>query len=371
MKKIGLMSMTIVLFLIFCLPMAEASQFKDVPKQHSLQIEIEYLANNQIIKGYQDGNFRPNQLISKKHIAKMMADALDLHENELKHPNYKDVPRSHPYYEEIASLYTIGIFSDAEYFKPDSYISRAFMAKILAQAFDLKSIADNSVTYEDVSQTHAFYRPVQLVTMNHIAKGYSDNYGVLHFKPNQLLTRAHFSAFLARAITLQTGDFTPNTNYTYYYTTRDDTSVATLSFEKDYSFNLNRETHWQAFSKDEPQGYPTVYLQNSSEWSFGIRNTGIGLFLSYPFTIGLKHDNLSGGYDPSRQEIIETNATITLNDKTYTNVVIVQETYWNYDDNYQPSSLSSDKIYIAPEYGIIAASTHGEMKQLLHHREAY
>ncbi|WP_108306324.1 S-layer homology domain-containing protein [Metalysinibacillus jejuensis] len=375
MKKITISVLALLLAVIFTVTPASASNFKDVSSKHTLKIEIDYLVETGVIGGYPDGTFKPNQLIQKKHIAKMMAAALQLPKDQLKHPNYKDVSRSHPYYEDIAALYTAGIFSDAPYFKPDSYISRAFMAKILAEAFDLKSISQNSVTYRDVSQNHAFYRPIQLVAMNNVAKSVRANDGSLYFQPNKMLTRAHFSAFLARAMTLNKGDYLPNPNYDYYYT--DNTA---LLFKEYQNLDFGKATGWNFFNPQTGRYGLVSYGLIGGSWRFSIPQTDASTSIAYPFTIGLNPDYLNklgmlgiAASSLEKQEIINTNETLTIEGHTFTNVVAIKTTYPKYMEN-NKGEYYEDKVefilYLAPDYGPIANYSNGKYEYKISHRIA-
>lgn len=345
-----------VIALCFMLAMSmsvSAATFNDVPSSHSLAIEIEYLANTDVINGYPDGTFKPNAPIAKKHIAAMFVKALNLPTTNLQNPGYKDVPITHPYYTEIAAGYTAGLFSKADYFKPESSISRAFMAKIIAKGFNLKSIAHNAVTYRDVATTSEFYRPIQLVTMNNVAQGYTISAQGSHyyqFKPNQLLTRAHFSAFLARAMSLKAGDYTANTNYTYYYEDMTDRYSLTYTRQEQQEYGINTFWKHQAVSKDER--YDITYLNSISGWVYGIPNSDGGVFTEKPFTIGVKYDYEALGelmYEtPTKQEILSTNERVNVAGTTYNDVIVLKNYYKLMDSTYETIT-----IYIAKGYGMI------------------
>ncbi|MEE1132042.1 MAG: S-layer homology domain-containing protein [Caryophanon sp.] len=345
-----------------------AAQFKDVPATHSLNIEIEYLAGKGIISGYSDGTFKPNAPIAKKHVAKMLVSALNLPTTNLKPLPYKDVPTTHPYYKEIAAAYTAGIFGNATHFKPESSISRAFMAKMIATSFNLKSIADNAMTYKDVPATDEFYRPIQLVTMNNIARGYEQTSDYAEstytFKPNQLLTRAHFSAFLARAMSLRAGDYTPDTRYNYFYENSVDERRTVLKFDRDYSMGTGINTSWNLYDALTNKHYEnSLYSIADGRWIEGIVASDVGIFIDYPFTIGLKYDYLDDEVAQDKQEILETNATYKIGGKDYENVVIVRDTYKDDD------GLAVRHIYIAKHYGIIAYESDGIYYHWLSERE--
>lgn len=317
MKKIVAAITALALAVTVALP-ANAAKFTDVSDSYSLAIEINYLADKGIIGGYEDGTFRPSSPIAKKHIARMLVKALNLPKDNLKNPNYADIPTTHLYYEDIAAAYTAGLFGDATNFKPDSSISRAFMAKILATAFNLKSIADNAVTYKDVPTSSEFYSPIQLVTMNNVAKGYSED-GT--FRPDKLITRAHFSAFLARAMSLSGGDFTPEVGYKYFY---EDAGKYRYRMELDGQNTSGMTTYkyWHLFddATNEKMDY-LMYVTSPSRYYEGIPQSEVGTNIEFPFTIGRKGS--APGY--TARNVLNTKVTMELAGKTYNDVVIVEE----------------------------------------------
>lgn len=347
MKKL-IVSLTAALLVVTAALPASAAKFPDVNDNHSLVIEVEYLVDKEIIRGYEDGTFRPNDPISKKHIASMLVKALNLPTTDIKNPGYADVPTTHPYYTEIAAAYTAGIFGDATNFKPDSSISRAFMAKILAHSFNLKSIADNAVTYKDVPTSYEFYSPIQLVTMNNVAKGYPED-GT--FRPNQLITRAHFSAFLARAMSLVGGDFTPDTNYMYYY---EDAGNYRYRSELDGQTAVDQSVYkyWNIYedATNEQMDY-LMYLYSPNRFYEGVPQSDIGTSVAFPFTIGKKVDTRGQEHQTAylTQRVLDTKTSVTIAGKVYNDVVIVAETF-----DAGGGKIDTVTTYIAKGYGIIA-----------------
>lgn len=338
-----LVAVITALALAFTLAMpASAAKFKDVSDGYSLAIEINYLAEKGIIGGYEDGTFRPSNTIAKKHIARMVVKALNLPKDNLKQPSYKDIPTTHLYYEDIAAAYTAGLFDDASYFQPDATITRAFMAQILAKAFNLKSIAANSVSYKDVPASSPYYTPIQLVTMNNIAKGYTED-GT--FRPDKVITRAHFSAFLARALSLSGGDFTPEVGYKYFY---EDAGKYAYRMELDGQNTTGGMTYkyWNLFdnASNEKMDY-LMYVTSPSHYYEGVPQSDVGTTIEFPFTIGRKGE--SPGY--LSRNVLNTKVTIEIAGKTYDDVVIVEETMPN-------GGGGTEKIttYYAKGHGIIA-----------------
>ena len=341
MRKL-LCSLLAVVFLLVIATPSEAARFKDVKESHSLQLEIEYLAAQKIISGYEDNTFKPNNKIVKKHIASMLVKALELPTTNLENPGYKDVPMSHPYYKEIAAAYTAGIFGKAEYFKPESTISRAFMAKILVNAFDLEG-TDEEIDFVDVKKSSSYYTPIQIVASNNITQGSKDQNYNYYFEPNKTLTRAHFSAFLARAMTLMTGNYKPDRAYNYYYLTHEGTvTVGQYTYEED------GVDYWDMYDLDTGELlYPYVYLISNAKWVQGIAQSDAGYFATYPFTIGVKFDALGENSPDGRLRILDTNATVTIEGTIYRNVVVIEQAYGSKSD------FTTIRVYVAEDYGIV------------------
>ncbi len=76
----------------------------DVKDTHQFYEAINSLTAKGVIKGYEDGTYKPGQQISRAHAAKIMALALNLDTENVVDPGFKDVKKGHPYYGHIAAL---------------------------------------------------------------------------------------------------------------------------------------------------------------------------------------------------------------------------------------------------------------------------
>lgn len=174
---------------------AAAKDFKDVKKSHPNYEAIQYMQNKGFISGYPDGTFRPSESISRKHVAKLLDNALKLPQGNSS-IRYYDVPTWHPYYAPIMKLTAAGIFSGGldGYFNPEANITRIQMAKVLDIAFDLHMTKQNA--FYDVYNNHWGYTHANAVNASGIASGYPEG----EFRPNEAVTRAHYAQFLYAAI---------------------------------------------------------------------------------------------------------------------------------------------------------------------------
>lgn len=166
--------------------------FKDLEENWAKEM-IEYLAGRQIIKGYPDGTFRPNEFIQRQQVALMFTRAFDLlpiREAVL----FKDVPTHHPSYEAITKLQQAGVIDGSNgAFHLNEPLTRAQMAKMLVLACNIAP--GGTSTFKDVPATHWSYSYIAALADRNIALGSNGN-----FMPNEPVTRAQFAAFLYRAI---------------------------------------------------------------------------------------------------------------------------------------------------------------------------
>lgn len=314
MKKIIQLVLASMLLLTMT-PNIASANFRDVLSDRSLYDEIHFLVDEGVIRGYEDGTFRPNDLVSKKHIAAMLVKALNLPLTNLQNPGYKDVPMTHPYYKEIAAGYTAGIFSKAEYFKPESNISRAFMAKIIAHAYQLDVVIGSSHTaFHDVPSSSEFFAPISKVASNQIAAGYSDG----NFLPNNLITRAHFAAFLARAMSRTSAPMLKNKQYTYYY--EQDGKVRRHEFSKSF----DGSDYWDVYN-DQTGAFLHTDIYKQDGTFYGETTAGYGGYLlavPTPFRIG----KVEASFPADAQvTILNTRGFLTVRGTSYTNVLVLKE----------------------------------------------
>ncbi len=172
---------------------AVSYNFIDIPANFIYAKELDYLFKNEIITGYKDNTFRPQDTLSRDHAMVILARYLKLDTTSVTDPGFTDVPKTHYYYKEIAAVANAGIVSGKDggkIFAPSDTITRAQLSKILVEAFNLKGNANKPFT--DVGPTNWAYDYVQAMVANNVSTGYTDG----TFKPNQPIQRIHFGKFL-------------------------------------------------------------------------------------------------------------------------------------------------------------------------------
>ncbi|NYF25458.1 S-layer homology domain-containing protein [Sporosarcina sp. JAI121] len=157
--------------------------------------DILYLYQKNIIGGYPDGTFKPNQPITRAQVAAMLVKALDIKLIDTPTVKFNDVTKASSHYQTLATVNELGIIrGDNGYMRPGEITTRAQMAAILRRAFELPQ--DNQPTFVDVSPANWAFADINSLAKNLIAGGYQDG----TYKPGNPVTRSQFSSFLARSL---------------------------------------------------------------------------------------------------------------------------------------------------------------------------
>ena len=155
---------------------------------------IERMAADGVIKGHDDGTFKWRDGIQRQHVSLMFNRALDL-ENELPYEAFKDVPKSHPHYNEITATQRAGIFEGYNnLFQPKSKLTRQEMAKVLVEAFNIDE--KGSHKFPDVKKGGWADEYIDALYAAGITIGSPDG----KFNPEADVTRAEFAVFMDRAL---------------------------------------------------------------------------------------------------------------------------------------------------------------------------
>ncbi|MCI2254561.1 S-layer homology domain-containing protein [Domibacillus sp. PGB-M46] len=174
-----------------------AGKFKDVSDSHWASREIFYLSGRGIISGYPDGSFKPTEKLTRIQIAMMVQRERKYNTANQPDPGLRDVPKGSKYHALVAAMMNNGLFTDIVKngeFKLNQPVTRSEMAAILAKAYKLDGVSGK--TFSDVPTGSWSYPYIQALAKNQITVGYNDG----TFKPNDTLTRAQFSAMMARVL---------------------------------------------------------------------------------------------------------------------------------------------------------------------------
>lgn len=168
----------------------------DIPANSWYKDYVEKLLLREVLDGYTDGTFRPNGKITRAEFAKMLCLAMGW---EIKNPekaSFPDVAKSSWAYKYIETGATHGVldgYKEDGTFRPDRFISREEMAKIIAMTLTLPG-ADSALKDIDTSWAKEF---IKACNQAGIINGYpGDN----TFRPKNHTTRAEAAAMIARML---------------------------------------------------------------------------------------------------------------------------------------------------------------------------
>ncbi|MFZ5648795.1 MAG: S-layer homology domain-containing protein [Bacillota bacterium] len=189
-----------LLFLLFILTVqSHAAQrfgagFPDVPGTHWAAEQINLAVNKKWVFGYDDGTFRPDQLVTRSELATIMARAAGVPPLNPGEPSFLDVGPDQWYF---TSVETVKDYFAADpslingLFRPNDPVTRqeAAAAMALASGGGAKG-ADPDVLkglfadYESINPAYRIY--ISQAVKSELIKGYPDGY----FRPDNPLTRA-------------------------------------------------------------------------------------------------------------------------------------------------------------------------------------
>ena len=157
----------------FYSPSAHAMYYKDVSYTYWAYQDINFLSKHKVINGFKNGYFKPGLIISRKDAAVMMIRALELDELGEQQISLKDMKETSPGYKEVSMALSRGWFSTYDgQFKPDELLTRNEMAKALAVAFDY--LGDKTSTFKDVPMTDEYFDYIDAILFHGVTTGYND-----------------------------------------------------------------------------------------------------------------------------------------------------------------------------------------------------
>ncbi|MBU8881153.1 N-acetylmuramoyl-L-alanine amidase [Bacillus sp. FJAT-29790] len=176
--------------------------FGDVPASYWAKKEIEYLYSGNIISGYEVKGgivFHPENSVTRAQAAKIIVLAKGKTEKNVAKSGFKDVPNTHWAIGWIARASELGFidgYDDGTY-KPDALLTRAQMSKVIANAFglDVSAADEKTIAFTDIK--NGFWAASYINALYY--NGISNGSGSL-FKPNNDITRAQFAVFIGRAL---------------------------------------------------------------------------------------------------------------------------------------------------------------------------
>lgn len=179
----------------------KACEFSDVPVSHWAAGVIKGLCQREIVGGYSGAIFRPEKNITRAEFTKLLVKILSLSEERPAQPTFKDVAPGNWHYGVVEAAVKKGLVKGYENgeFWPDALITRQEMAVILARATGKENMAaaraQEKTTFTDDQEIASWARGVVVVIVKDgLMKGYPEG----TFGPKNNATRAEACAIVQR-----------------------------------------------------------------------------------------------------------------------------------------------------------------------------
>ena len=151
------------------------SQFKDVVSGKWFSNYIGFLEGYKVLTGYPDGTFKPNNNITRAEFAVIVSKFFELKASDMK---FKDIKADHwakQYVDSAVANNLMGGYPDGT-FKPDQAITRAEVVTVINKAINrtpdkaaIDANANNAKKYKDLKNTHWAYYDVIEASTDHTA----------------------------------------------------------------------------------------------------------------------------------------------------------------------------------------------------------
>ena len=177
--------------------------FSDIDKDYWASPFIEGLRQKNVATGFVGGNFEPDTPVSRSQFAAQIYRAF-AQDSDTRELDYSDLPSSHPQYAAIGEVTKSGFMSGYPEgdFRPNDKVSKLEVLIALASGLDLNVPSDPenflSNYYGDVSQIPDWAFPkIAAATQAGLVVNYDD---LRSLNPSQPATRAEASAMLYQAL---------------------------------------------------------------------------------------------------------------------------------------------------------------------------
>jgi hypothetical protein len=203
-------------------PTACPLTFSDVPPGSTFYPFVQCLACREIVSGYPDNTFRPNNPVTRGQLSKIVSNSAGFNDP----PGaqiFEDVPPGSTFYEwvqRLASREYIGGYpcggegepcvppANLPYFRPNAGATRGQLTKIVSNAAGFTdTIPPAQYAFADLPPAHAFWLFVERLLLNRpdVMSGYPcggpgepcDTQNRPYFRPNNPLTRGQTSKIVA------------------------------------------------------------------------------------------------------------------------------------------------------------------------------
>ncbi|WP_181346840.1 S-layer homology domain-containing protein [Thalassobacillus sp. CUG 92003] len=312
MKKLIILCLGLLLSISYAIPSAHA---KDDISGSPFEEDMRALIEADIMEGFNDGTFRPENNVTRAQFTTFVVRALDLQLSEesvgeiasSEDNQYSDVSPERWYYPYVVAASEEGVidgYPDGT-FQPEGKIERQDMAMIMMNAAELKGVVsskDSTYQFEDRNKIGSYaVEAVKRLTSLEVINGKKID-GKLYFAPKDNTTRGETAAVINRLLTVLDP---PEEDHPY--------SVASISEEKDPVIHGRYDTYDKAVQN--ASGEQVVLKGNNIVWinnGKGVSNAFTNLYNTKNFSTAPTY--MTSGVELKLLDIGEDWAQVRLND---------------------------------------------------------
>ncbi|NJR50034.1 MAG: S-layer homology domain-containing protein [Leptolyngbyaceae cyanobacterium CSU_1_3] len=188
--------------IVISAPAFAQTTFSDVSSNYWASTFVQELASRDVIKGFPDGTFRPNDPVTRAQFAAMISKAFNA-QTTRSAVNFVDVPSDYWGFTAIQRAYTTGFLAGypGNVFRPNENIPRAQVLVSLANGLNYASTTPADTTlqlFTDAADIPGYARgSIAAATERRIVVNYPD---VQLLNSNRAATRAEVAAFIYQAL---------------------------------------------------------------------------------------------------------------------------------------------------------------------------
>lgn len=180
----------------------QESSFSDVAESSDAYVAVNFLKDNNVVKGYADGTFKPGANVSRVESLKFIYEGLNKKVNMNAVLEFKDTDSKAWYARYIAAAQREGIVKGyaGNVFKPANQVTKAEFVKMLltAAGYSIDNYQPTGKPFDDVD-TNAWYGGYIAIAKDRNLLDTSSN----NFKPNSPITREEVAQLLYKTILMK------------------------------------------------------------------------------------------------------------------------------------------------------------------------
>lgn len=191
-------SVTIFSFVVFALihPLQYNAAYSKQESWYSS--EFTYLVDKGVLDEEFVTQLQANKKITRGELSSLLVSALNLSTESESSIKFSDISKEDGYYGAIASLANRGIINGYHdgTFQPNHTVTRAEVAKMMTNAFELEPSKNTELPFLDVNENHWAAAYIASLYENELIKGVTED----QFGPSQNLTVAQAVVIVSRAM---------------------------------------------------------------------------------------------------------------------------------------------------------------------------